>query len=86
MASPDSSVKIKKEDVRKERPVRFTSVPEKVIEQIILETISKHTKYKKVMRKYQLGFMKGKFCLTNWITLYEMAGSAGSAVDVLYII
>lgn len=38
-------------------------------ENVILESFSKHTKDKKVIGSSQCGFMKGKSCLTNLITV-----------------
>lgn len=56
----------KKEDPGKYRPISLTSFPGKVIEQILLEAISKHTKEKELFTS-QLGFTKVKLCLTNVI-------------------
>lgn len=39
-----------------------TPIPEKVIEQIILEVITKHVEKKKLIRSSQHGFIKGKSC------------------------
>jgi len=49
------------------RPVSLTSIPGKVMEQLILEVISKQVEEKKVIRSNQHGFTKGKSCLTNLI-------------------
>ncbi|KAK4816388.1 LOW QUALITY PROTEIN: hypothetical protein QYF61_016705 [Mycteria americana] len=53
----------------------FTSIPGKVMEQLILETIYRQLTDKKITRSGQCGFTKGKSCLTNLITFYgEMTG------------
>jgi len=70
--------KDKKEDPGNYRPVSLTSIPGKVMEQLILESIIKQVEEKKVIRSSQHGFTKGKSCLTGWV-------DEGRAVDVVYL-
>lgn len=46
------------EDVGNYRPVSLTTIPRKVMEQIILETIFKYVKHKKMIGSHQDGLMK----------------------------
>ncbi|PKU31507.1 rna-directed dna polymerase from mobile element jockey- hypothetical protein [Limosa lapponica baueri] len=57
----------KKEDLGNYRPVSLTSIPGKMMEQLILDVISKHVEEEKDIRSGQHGFTKGKSCLTNMI-------------------
>jgi len=78
----------KKEDPGNYRPVSLTSILGKVMEQLILDIVSRHTKDKRVIRGSHHGFTKGKSCLTNLITFYEdIAGwiDDGKAVDMVYL-
>ena len=53
------------------RPVSLTSIPAKMMEQLILEVVSKQVEEKKIVRSSQHGFTKGKSCLTNMIPFYD---------------
>ena len=58
------------------------------MEQLILETIFRHNKDKKIIRSSQHGFIKAKSCLTALINLYnEMTGlvDEGRAVGIVYL-
>ncbi|CAM4590592.1 unnamed protein product, partial [Lepidochelys olivacea] len=77
----------KEEDPGNYRPVSLTSIPGKIMEQVLKESILKHLEERKVIRNNQHGFTKGKSCLTNLLSFYdEITGSVdeGKAVDVLF--
>ena len=61
-----------KEDLGNYRPVRLTSVPEKVMEQIVLREITWHVWDNRGIRPRQYGFRKGRSCLTNLISFYGL--------------
>ncbi|GAB0182744.1 mitochondrial enolase superfamily member 1 [Grus japonensis] len=58
------------------------------MEQVIMETISKHAKDRKATETSQNGFMKGKSCLSKLIVFYNVMGSFTNeerAVDISYL-
>ncbi|PKU33043.1 rna-directed dna polymerase from mobile element jockey-like [Limosa lapponica baueri] len=77
-----------KKDPGTYRPVSLTSVPGKVMEQIILSAITQHIQDNQVIRPSQHAFMKGRSCLTNLISFYDKVTylvDEGKAVDVVYL-
>lgn len=60
-----------KKDWAKYRPVGLTSIPGKVIEQIVLVTFSKLIKDRKMIENIHHGFTKGKSVLTDLIAFYN---------------
>ena len=78
----------KKEDPGNSRPLSLTSVPGKVMEQLVLDTISKQLEEKKVIRNNQHVFVKGKSRSTNLVVFSDSITSwvdGGRAVDVIYL-
>ncbi|GAB0202749.1 mitochondrial enolase superfamily member 1 [Grus japonensis] len=77
----------KEEDPGNYRPVSFTSIPGKLMEEL-LKVINKHVEEKKVIGNGEHGFTKGKSCLGNLIAFCDGMTSLmeeGRAVDVVYL-
>ena len=75
-----------KEDLGNYRPVSLTSVPGKVMEQIVLREIMWHVLDNRGIRPSQHGFTKDRSCLTNVISFYDLVTylmDEGKAVDVV---
>ncbi|KAK4831701.1 hypothetical protein QYF61_018753 [Mycteria americana] len=78
----------RKEDAGNYRPVSLTSVPGKLMEQIILSAITWHVENNQGIKPSQHGFRKGRSCLTNLISFYDKVTrlvDEGKAVDVVYL-
>ncbi|KAK4811175.1 hypothetical protein QYF61_019806 [Mycteria americana] len=78
----------RKEDPGNYRPVSLTSVPGKLMEQIILSALTRHVENNQGIKPSQHGFRKGRSCLTNLISFYDKVTrlvDEGKAVDVVYL-
>ncbi|PKU41752.1 rna-directed dna polymerase from mobile element jockey-like [Limosa lapponica baueri] len=78
----------RKDDLGSYRPVSLTSVPGKIMAQIILSAILQHMKDTQAIRPSQHGFMKGRSCLTNLISFYDKLNhlvDEAKTVDVVYL-
>ena len=70
------------------RPVSLTSVPGKVMERVIKESLMLHLDRNKLLRHSQHGFVPKKSCTTNLLEYLEKVTQAvdeGKAVDVVYL-
>ncbi|KAK4809102.1 LOW QUALITY PROTEIN: hypothetical protein QYF61_004038 [Mycteria americana] len=77
----------RKEDPGNYRPISLTSVPGKLMEQIILSAITRHVEDNQGIKPSQHGFRKGRSCLTTLISYDKVTClvDEGKAVDVVYL-
>lgn len=76
----------KKENPGMYRPVSLASVPSKILEQILLETMLSHVENKEVICDIQYGFKKGKLCLSKLVGFYNgitVVVNEGKAIEAI---
>lgn len=68
------------------RSANFTSVPSKVVDKILMKTISKHIKFKKVIWNSHMDLQKGNHAWpTWWPSTVTRLDCGGRVVDVVYL-
>lgn len=81
--------KDRKEGPENYQPVSFTSVPEKILEQLLLEAVLRDMKDREEIQDSQRSSIEGKFCLANSVAFCDGLTTSldkERATDVIFIL
>ena len=70
------------------RPISLTSVPCKLMERLVRDTIMDHMEQNNLFSPYQHGFIPGKSCITQLLEILEEITDAldqGYDIDIIYV-